>query len=119
MSIYFSSCGALEAVLLLPGTGAVCAGPVALGRQAALALWRARQVLRGRHEDAVRLAALSFARTANEYRSKSNILTVFLEIQKEARIKKCETFETIVRCFSGSILINVLIKFSQLPFILL
>ena len=76
MTLYLRSCGALEAVPLAPGTGAVCAGPVALGRQAALALWRARQVLGGGDEDAVRLAALSFARTAKEYRSKSNIFTV-------------------------------------------
>ena len=61
MVSHLCSCRALEAVLLAPGAGAVCAGAVALGRLAALALRGARQFLGGGDEDAVRLTALSLA----------------------------------------------------------
>ena len=65
MVSHLCSCRALEAVLLAPGAGAVCAGAVALGRLAALALRGARQLLGGGDEDAVRLAALPFTGAVN------------------------------------------------------
>ena len=63
MVSHLCSCRALEAVALAPSAGAVCAGAVALGRLAALALRGARQFLGGGDEDAVRLTALPFAWT--------------------------------------------------------
>ena len=88
--IYLGSGCALEAVPLAPGARAVCAGAVALGLQTALALRRARQVLGGGDEDAVRLAAPSFARTTKEFRFKLKIrsqLNTLLSSTREERKK--------------------------------